>query len=146
MAKGGVATYIHRLPVSQSFTCHAGRGIWGFPKWVAPMSVRFDGSTVTGSLDGEITIRLRRGPIPVPARPLTMACYSNDEAGSLLRTEWVTNNRSTRLRFGRGAAQVTVTGDGPFAQDLRTLGFPRKPVLSMVAAEMRATFGAPTPL
>ena len=26
-----VATYIHRLPVSQPFTCEAGRGIWGFP-------------------------------------------------------------------------------------------------------------------
>lgn len=32
-------TFIHRLPVNQSFTCAAGREIWGFPKWVASISV-----------------------------------------------------------------------------------------------------------
>ena len=29
-----LATYIWKLPVNQSFTCEAGRGIWGFPKTV----------------------------------------------------------------------------------------------------------------
>jgi hypothetical protein len=144
--KGGVATYIHRLPVSQEFTCHAGRGIWGFPKWVAPMSVTFDSGGATGALDGEVRIRLRRGRLPVPSRPLTMVCYSNDAAGGLLRTEWVTHNRATRLRFGGGGAQVELLGDGPLAADLRTLGFPRTNVLTMFAGEMRATFGAPTPI
>ena len=32
--RGRLSTYIHRLPVDQSFTCAAGRGIWGFPKTV----------------------------------------------------------------------------------------------------------------
>lgn len=144
MPRGGVATYIHELPVSESFTCHAGRGIWGFPKWVAPMSVTFDDGGATGVLDGEVTIRLERGRIPLPPRPLTMACYSNDAGGGLLRTEWVTDNRETRLRFGKGAATVELTGSGPLADDLRALGFPRTPVLSMVAGTMRATFAAPT--
>ena len=110
------------------------------------MSVTMDGGGATAVLDGEVRIRLRRGPIPVPSRPLTMACYSNDEAGTLLRTEWVTNNSTTRLRFGPGSAQVELLGDGPLAADLRALGFPRKPLMTMSVGDMRATFGAPTPV
>jgi hypothetical protein len=30
LARGRLGAYIHRLPVSQSFTCEAGRAIWGF--------------------------------------------------------------------------------------------------------------------
>ncbi|MCC6226465.1 MAG: acetoacetate decarboxylase family protein [Microthrixaceae bacterium] len=143
LPRGGVATYLHRLPVSESFTCHAGRGIWGFPKWVAPMSISFERSSVVASLDGEVGIRIRAGRIPVPPRPLTMACYSNTEDGSILRTEWTTNNRATRLRLGKRSAEVTLLGSGPLAADLRSLGLPASPVLSMVAGQMRATFAAP---
>ena len=38
-ARGRVATYIHRLPVNASFTCEAGRGIWGFPKTVEEIEI-----------------------------------------------------------------------------------------------------------
>src|SRR5262245_22930273 len=34
LVRSRIATYIHRLPVDQRFTCDAGRGIWGFPKTV----------------------------------------------------------------------------------------------------------------
>lgn len=146
LPRGGVATYLHRLPVSESFTCHAGRGIWGFPKWVAPMSVTSDGRRTVGEVEDQVRITIRRGPIPIPARPLTMACYTNTADGRIRRTEWTTNNRHTRLRFGRGAATVELTGSGPLANDLRQLGFPTKPVMSMVAGQMRATFGPPIPL
>lgn len=146
LPRGGVATYLHRLPVSESFTCHAGRGIWGFPKWVAPMSVANDGRDTVGVVDGEVRVKIRAGHIPVPPRPLTMACYSATDDGRILRTEWTTHNRGTRLRFGRHAAEVALLGNGPVADDLRVLGFPRKPVMSMVAAQMRATFGPPVPL
>ncbi len=144
--KGGVATYIHRLPVSQSFTCHAGRGIWGFPKWVDDLRVEVDGPAATATLGDDVTVRLRRGPIPVPSRPMTMVCYSNDAAGGMLRTEWITDNQSTRLGFGRRVAAVDVRGEGSFASDLRALGFPRKPLMTMFAGTMRATFEAPVHL
>jgi len=144
--KDGVAAYIHRLPVSQAFTCHAGRGIWGFPKWVDELSVEVDGRGATATLAGEVSVRLKRGRIAVPSRPMTMVCYSNDAAGGLLRTEWITHNQSTRIGFGRSVAEVDVTGVGPFASDLRTLGFPRKPLMTMFAGAMRATFEAPARL
>jgi hypothetical protein len=144
--KGGVATYIHRLPVSQEFTCHAGRGIWGFPKWVDDLTVSVDSQGANADLAGQVTVKLKRGPIPVPSRKMTMVCYSNDAAGGLLRTEWITHNQSTRLGFGRSVAEVTVTGDGPIAADLRALGFPRKPLMTMFAGDMHATFEAPVHL
>lgn len=143
LGRGAVATYIHRLPVSEEFTCEAGRGIWGFPKWVADLRVTIGAGVATATLGDELTVALRRGPLPIPSRPLTMACYSNDEAGAVIRTEWTTANRGTRLRFGGGSARVELTGDGPFADDLRALGFPRSPLLTMFAGEMRATFGPP---
>jgi len=146
LPRGGVATYLHRLPVSEPFTCHAGRGIWGFPKWVAPMSVVNDGRDTVGVVDGEVRVEIHAGRIPVPPRPLTMACYSNTTDGGILRTEWTTRNRGTRLRFGRGAATVTLLGDGPMADDLRALGFPTKAAISMVAGQMCATFGPPVPI
>ena len=36
---GAIGAYIHRLPVDQEFTCAAGRGIWGFPKWVTTIDI-----------------------------------------------------------------------------------------------------------
>lgn len=143
LARGAVATYIHRLPVSEAFTCEAGRGIWGFPKWVADLRVTIGAGVATATLGDELTVALRRGPLPVPSRPLTMACYSNDAEGRLIRTEWTTSNRGMRLRLGGGSARVELTGEGPFADDLRALGFPRSPLLTMFAGEMHATFGPP---
>lgn len=143
LARGAVATYIHRLPVSEEFTCEAGRGIWGFPKWVADLRVTIGAGVATATLGDELTVALRRGPLPIPSRPLTMACYSKDDGGRVIRTEWTTANRGTRLRVGRGSARVELNGDGPFADDLRALGFPRSPLLTMFAGEMRATFGPP---
>src|SRR5665213_3402664 len=36
---GAIGAYIHRLPVDQEITCAAGRGIWGFPKWVTTIDI-----------------------------------------------------------------------------------------------------------
>lgn len=154
LPRGAVATYIHRLPVSQAFTCEAGRGIWGFPKWVADLRVMVGRNVATATLrDAErataADIFLRTGGIPLPSKALTMVCYSNDDEGRILRTSWETTNVSTRVRMGLGVATVNPGAEGatddPFAADLRALGFPRR-ALMVTSATMRATFGAPEPL
>ncbi len=154
LPKGAVATYIHRLPVSQAFTCEAGRGIWGFPKWVADLRVMVGRNVATATLrdpDGATAadIFLRTGGIPLPSKSLTMVCYSNDAEGRILRTSWETANSSTRVRMGFGVGTVDPGSDGttddPFAADLRALGFPRRPLM-VTSATMRATFGAPEPI
>ncbi len=148
LAKGAVATYIHRLPVSQAFTCEAGRGIWGFPKWVADLRVTIQGDTAAATLrndDGTpvVEVGIRRGRIPLPARPLEMVCYSHGDDGRLRRTAWTTHSSGTRLLLGRGAT-VAVGSGHPLADELRALGFPRRrPLMTMVTTAMRATFEAP---
>jgi len=149
VARGSMATYIHRLPVDQAFTCEAGRGIWGFPKWIADLRVTIEGDAATATLrnaDGTpaVEIGLRRGRVPVPSRPLTMVCYSRGDDGRLRRTSWTTRTRGMRALVGRGAS-VTV-GQGPFADELRALGFPRRPVATMVSRSMEASFDQPVVL
>ena len=43
MMRGGLGTWIWRLPVNQSFTCEAGCGIWGFPKTVETIEFQREG-------------------------------------------------------------------------------------------------------
>jgi hypothetical protein len=147
--KGEVSTYIHRLPVDQEFTCEGGRGIWGFPKWVANLTCDHGAGQTTGVLkndDGSdlVSLRLRQGPIRVPSRDMTMTCFSNDDEGRILRTLWTTHNKGTRLRFGGAGADVTIGHGHALADELRTLGFPRPPLMTMHVENMSATFDAPT--
>ena len=47
--------FIHQLPVDQSFTCEAGREMWGFPKFIADIEIR---SGARGK--GQCTLATRR--------------------------------------------------------------------------------------
>ena len=71
---GNVSTLIHRLPVNQTFTCEAGRGVWGFPKWVATIDYTDHGRWTDAVLvdDGEFVLGLsaRKGVVPLPAREM----------------------------------------------------------------------------
>ena len=66
--KGGA--YIHQLPVNGEFTLAAGRGIWGFPKWMADIDLRITdhGASCRLEEDGELVLDLdlRRRPLPLP--------------------------------------------------------------------------------
>jgi len=158
-ASGAIGVYIHRLPVDQEFTCVAGRDIWGFPKWVT--SIDIDEPSTTGPRTGSgTTVRLVDGGTHVLS--LTMASggrlrlppkapptYSFAD-GVLRRTTWTTSSAGTSGRFG-GA--ILTLGDHPVADELRSLGLPRRALFSTSAARMTASFdgaevvGAPvTPL
>jgi hypothetical protein len=137
-------TLIHRLPVNQAFTCAAGKGIWGFPKWVCDIDYVDRGSRVecVVSESGELAIGLdvARGLLPLPAAETEMQAYSWHD-GVLRRTPWTTRNqlararpRGARLRLGRNHAM---------ADELRQLGLPKAALMSTSVGVMSATFGAP---
>jgi hypothetical protein len=136
-------TYIHRLPVNQGYTCTIGRGLWGFPKWVADIS--YDaGPRATSSVlvDGGrlvLGLEVKRGAIPLPAGETAMTCYSFAD-GVLRRTPWTTRNQLVRVR--PGGATVAL-GEGEVADELRSLGLPKRAVMSVTTGLMAATFGAP---
>jgi hypothetical protein len=137
---GGVGVYIHQLPVTQGFTLEAGQRIWGYPKFLADIEITEDGKRVSCSLAHEGTYVLTLdvhggGPIPLPMRDLPT--YSLRD-GILRRTEWKYETK-TKARFGGATLEL---GSHPIADELRSLGLPKRAMMTSTMRNMKATFGA----
>jgi hypothetical protein len=135
-------TYIHRLPVNQQFTCRAGREIWGFPKWVCDISYlerdRGTESVVADSGELVLGLEVRRGLVPLPETEMEMTAYSWND-GVLRRTPWTTRNRLARAR--PGGARLELGHGHPMADELRSLGLPKRALMTTSTGLMSATFG-----
>ncbi len=135
--------YIHRLPVDGEFTLAAGRGIWGFPKELTTIDLRLSGGTrrcVVRRPDGRFVLGMtvRTGlPVPSAAGGTDVDAYSLHE-GVLRRTPW--EMRPGRVRAGLGGARM-VLGDDPIADELRTLGLPRRALTTTTIGALGMTFG-----
>ncbi|MEX2292455.1 MAG: acetoacetate decarboxylase family protein [Acidimicrobiales bacterium] len=139
--------YIHQLPVDGEFTCAAGRGIWGFPKWLADfdMSIEDRRAHCRLSQDGELVLDLTIGTrvIPLPSKPMEMSAYAHLE-GVTRRTPFT--NGATAVQGGPFGAQLLLGDRHPMAIELRSLGLPKRAVFSSVIGNMAATFGTATEL
>lgn len=137
-----VPTYIYRLPVNQSFTCEAGRGIWGFPKTVEEIAFR--------DLDGRRQCRLvmdgrhvltfstaRGGRRALPDAPMVTYSYVD---GALHRTTFVSGATGVGIHLGGADLEL---GDHPLADDLRSLGLPKRALMSVWMEHSHGRFGAP---
>ena len=144
---GAIGAYIHRLPVDREFSCAAGRDIWGFPKWVTTIDIdepgrrrrpgRARGPSVRLVDDGVHVLSLTvaaggRLRLPSNAPP----SYSFRD-GVLRRTTWTTSAEGVA---GRPGGATLVLGDHPMADELRSLGLPKRALFSSSAALMRASF------
>jgi len=145
LLRGKAGAYIHRLPVDQSFTCEAGCTIWGYPKTIEAIAV--DASerhrTATLHCGGEhvFTLSVRRGGRwPLGERPFDSYSYRE---GRLRRTPFVAGGSGAGFRLGGAALTL---GPHPIADELRSLGLPRRALLSGSMEQMRASFGAPETL
>ena len=146
-ASGAIGAYIHRLPVDQSFTCEAGRDIWGFPKWVTSIEIdepdpgdtrRGTGTMVRLIDDGVHVLSLTLaagGPVRLPAQAPPSYSFRD---GVLRRTVWETSGEGVS---GRPGGATLVLGDHPMADELRTLGLPKRALFTSATAHMRASFG-----
>lgn len=139
---GDACALIHRLPVDGEFTLAAGRGIWGFPKTLADFEVDHDSATKHGrvSVDGrlEVELRIRRGiPVPSSAADTMLNAYTQLD-GVLRMTPWrLTSTTGTRTRVG-GASLII--GEGPIADELRTLNLSRHALMSSSVARITMVF------
>lgn len=140
---GALGAFIHDLPVDQEFTRAAGTSIWGYPKWIAEITLtRLNTSTACSVYhEGRHQFTLQvadRGFFPFPGdMPPT---YSWRE-GVLRRTTW---DLDVEGGSGRpGGARVTLGESGPLVQTLRKLRLPRHAMMSTVAPRLRSVFGAP---
>lgn len=142
--RGDVGVYIHQLPVTQTFTLQAGQDIWGYPKFLADIDITERNGRITCTLDHEGVRVLRLdlhegGPIPLPQRPLPTYSLRDDV---VRRTEWI-QRADTRARLG--GAKLTL-GPHPIADELRTLGLPKRALMTSTLRRMQAEFGAATAL
>ncbi len=147
LARNRIGVYIHRLPVDQEFTCVAGRDLWGFPKWMATIDIDEadgpggGGATTVRLSDGDrghvLTLAMAPGGrirLP-PQAPPTYAFRD----GILTRTTWTTENRGAT---GRPGGARLALGAHPMAEELRSLGLPRRALFTSAAARMSAAFDA----
>jgi hypothetical protein len=140
-------SFIWRLPVDQSFTCEAGRTIWGFPKTVERIEYDYGPDRLTGTLhmDGRrvFTLTLPRGGEPSADATTGGFTYSYLH-GAPHRTPMTTGGGASLNPPGPPASLEL--GDHPLADALRGLGLPKPPMLVTWVPHMKGTFGAPEKL
>ena len=146
MVRGGLGTYIHHLPVDQGFTCEAGCTIWGFPKTVQQIDFEYADDRATCSLvyDGEHALTLslpRGGKKQMPENVLTGYTWIEGVAH-------VNRARSRAEGFGvfGGRGARLELGSGLIADQLRSLGLPKRPLMCTWMEHMSASFGPSTKL
>jgi acetoacetate decarboxylase len=140
--KGEATSYIHLLPVDQSFTMHAGRFIWGYPKWVAEIDIdendKYYETRFSDNGQHVFTFRTKTGG----KRSLNNQKQPSFgyRGGKLYKTVGIANGEGAEFSLG---GEAPVLGDHPIADQLRKLGLPKKPVFSGSVAELVMDFEPP---
>lgn len=142
LVRGSLPTYIHHLPVDGTFTCEAGQTIWGFPKFMSEIAITSSGNSQTSVLtvDGQhvLTQTVRAGGArTMPARDQISYAL---RGGVRYRTRAAMRGTGMGARLGGATLEL---GTHPIADELRTLGLPKRALASTTIAHMSATFYAP---
>lgn len=143
--RGAVPTYIRHLPVDGSFTRDAGETIWGFPKTVQQIDIarRPERCTCRLTMDGEhaLTIALPAGG----ARTLPeqhLVTYSLID-GAPHATPFTSQAEGVGFHLGGATLEL---GSHPIAAELRSLGLPKRALMTMWMERMQGRFAAAAPL
>ena len=143
MANGTLGNFVYRMPVDQEFTTHAGRFIWGFPKWVSRIDIEFGPSVARGTFTDEdelvYSIEAKTGGNNTPKEQRVASLAIRDDKA------WKTygTNRSSGLTFSLAGETPKIGESHPLAKELRTLGLPRKPMFTVSVKSTNMTFGKP---
>jgi hypothetical protein len=131
----GFGTVVLHLPVTRQVARDAGRGQWGYTKFVADMDFRITPERLRCRLrDGQqpiLTLRVPRGGLTLPdGKPLVT--YSVRD-GALLRTTVAQRGTARSALRPRGASLEL--GDHPLADTLRELDAAPRPFLTRYYVE-----------
>lgn len=142
MVKGRLASHITHMPVDQSFTRDAGEMIWGYPKTVQQIDIEYRDDSVRGRLvyDGEHAFTLtvpRGGDRSIPDGEITTLSIIEGVPHST-----VAQQRMDGMGMKFGGAEVEL-GSGRIAEELRSLGLPKRALMTTWTEHMSARFGPP---
>lgn len=135
--------FIHRLPVNQPFTLEAGRRIWGFPKELMDIDITSVGGSSRCVIrdGGALVVDIRTSPgVPTPGRAAgsSIDAYSHLD-GTTRRTRWQMRPGGVRAR---PTGTSVVLGEHPIAKELRTLGLPKRALVTSSVSRLEMTFDA----
>ena len=135
-----IGSFVYRMPVDQAFTCEAGNRVMGFPKTVEDLSrTDVDGRvTFAMSKNGESVLSVSFPAVPAAGDPVPV------ESVSYSYLDGVPFETPLELEMGSGIVdpgEVTIElGAGPIADELRTLGVPRRPDMVTWGTGLSGTF------
>lgn len=141
MLRGRLPTHIIHLPVNQSFTCEAGRSIWGFPKTVDEIDIDTSGERLRciWNKDGQNVLKISLpmgGSRSFPEQEMRTYSYID---GALHETPF--SSSAEGLGVTRGSVNLAL-GAHPISDELRSLGLPKPALMSMWLGKMRGRFDA----
>lgn len=135
-----IGVYVQNLPVTQELPLEAGRRIWGYPGFLAGIDIIHEGDRVACSLahDGRhvLRIELREGG-PIRLRDPNLPNYSLRH-GVLRMSAW-DQHGTVLARLGGTRLEL---GSHPIADELRSLGLPKRALMSTTMRRMQTTFGS----
>ncbi len=141
-------TFIYKLPVDQSFTCEAGRRIWGFPKSIEQIDIDYGAAQATCRLTmgGQhvFTLTVPRAR-PGDAAPPDMAMTTYTYLDKPMAVPFTTGGTGASMVVGADGVELTL-GTHALADELRALGLPAPAIMSTWTEHMRGAFGAPRKL
>lgn len=142
MLGGRLASHITHMPVDQSFTRDAGEKIWGYPKTVQQIDIEYRSDSVSGRLtyDGQHSFTLsvpRGGERNVPGGQIQTLSMID---GSAYRTTAEQKMEGMGIRMGGATVEL---GQGRIADELRSLGLPKRALMCTWTEHMSAKFGKP---
>ncbi len=150
--KRQIGLHIIDLPVTTQAACAAGREIWGYPKFVTPISFEHTRSRFEGRVEdpesGESIVALTGKPgLGLASPPMSPVLYSRSHADVLLRAVinvrgWVSGCLGGSMKVRIGSSQHGM------AQRLRSLGLQGAApflVQHTDAFQSRMNAGAPLP-
>lgn len=143
MATGSAGNFVYRMPVDQEFTTHAGRYIWGFPKWVAKIDIAFDDDRATGSFydEGELVYSLAAKAGGTSKAKEQRAASLAIRNGKAWKTYGTTAGNG--VTFSLGGEMPDIGESHPLALELRALGLPKKPMFTVSIKNTSMTFSGP---
>lgn len=129
--------YFHRLPVTTQAAVDYGVELWGYPKFIAEISFEDTPNSRRCRLcvAGKVALTLEVDKMAVKNRPMTFYTYTVKD-GRLLRTRLQIQGEYGVARLS-GSATYTL-GEGPLADELRSLGMSQKAVERFYAPRLQS--------